>query len=104
MTSERLLQIIKEEGVENIVFNASMRKLHNIPGFFSWTDESEEQIEVPCKIDTSQYDPFKNYKISIWSMFSSFGVRHYYIEDFVNSINRGDISIRGQLKITKRRD
>ena len=98
MSEKSLLNLIKTEGIDKIIFHVPMRPLHVIPGFVSYTTSSDNEIEVPCKIDTSRYDPFEGYKITLKSMFKNFGHEHFYVSDLVSLIERGRISIRGMLK------
>lgn len=94
MTEEKLIGIIKNEGVENIIFNIPMRPVHSFMGI-GYSTSSDEEVVVPCKIDTERYDPFEGYKITIKSMINGFGRDHFYLSDFVQLINRGKFAIRG---------
>ena len=98
MTTKELFNLIKAEGIDKIVFHVPMRPLHIIPGFVSYTTSSDSYVEVPCKINTEQYDPFEGYKITLESIFSGFGRDRFYVSDLVDLIGRGTISIRGALK------
>ena len=100
-TEEKLFERIKEEGIDKIVFHVPMRPLNMFPGFpMAWTTSSDPESIVPCKISTKRYDPFEKYKITMQSMIAGFGADHFYLGDFVQLLNRGIISIRGEL-VTK---
>lgn len=95
-SEENLLDAIRAEGIDKLIFNVPMRPLHAIPGFpMAWTESNDESVLVPCKIDTSRYDPFKKYKITMKAMIPGYGHTHYYTSDFVNLINLGQVAIRG---------
>lgn len=94
MTEKELLEEIKYEGVNKIVFNVPMLPLRSL-GFCSFTTSTDEKIEVPCKIDTSQYDPLEGFKITLKSMIGGFGHNHYYTGDLAQLITKGIIKIRG---------
>lgn len=89
-----LLDIIKKEGVDKILFNVPMRPLHTM-GFLSFIASSDEAITLPCKINTKRYDPFKRYKITVECLVKGYGTEHFYLTDFVQLLNQGIVEIRG---------
>lgn len=95
MTVKELIERIKLEGANKIVFNVNLRPVRRFEGLpIVFTTSSDKEVTIPCKIDTNRYDPFENYKIAVKSMIHGFGGRSYYIEDFVSLMNKGLISIR----------
>ena len=92
---ETLIQSIKLEGIENIIFNIPMRPLHSFIDVIGFTTSLDEEIVVPCKINTERYDPMEGYKITMESMINGFGRESFYISDFVSLIRKGVFSIRG---------
>ena len=99
VSEEYVLDRIKSEGIDKIIFHVPMRPLHGISGLpVAYTTSSDELEVVPCKINTSRYDPFEKYKISMESMVPGYGTEHYYLMDFASMIGRGQISIRGDFK------
>lgn len=90
-----LIKEIKLEGVENIIFNIPMRQVHSFMGVIGFTTSSDEEVVVPCKINTEQYNPMEGYKITMESMMDGFGRKSFYVSDFVSLIRKGVFSIRG---------
>ena len=90
-----LIKEIKLEGVKNIIFNIPMRQVHPFMGIIGFSTSSDEEVVVPCKINTELYDPMERYKIEIESMINGFGRKSFYVSDFVSFIRKGVFSIRG---------
>ena len=95
MSEKMLMDFIRLEGVENIIFNIPMRPVHSFMGIIGFTTSSDEEVVIPCKINTEQYDPFDGYKITMESMIKGFGRESFYVSDFVNLIRKGNFAIRG---------
>ena len=74
LNEKALIEEIKLEGVENIIFNIPMRQVHSFMGVIGFSTSSDEEVIVPCKINTELYDPMEGYKIEIESMISGFGL------------------------------
>ena len=90
-----LLNIIKKEGVDKILFNVPMRPLHTELGFVSFITSSDDAITLPCKINTERYDPMEGYKITVECLVKGYGTEHFYLTDFVQLLNKGIVEIRG---------
>ena len=95
LNEKALIEEIKLEGVENIIFNIPMRQVHSFMGVIGFSTSSDEEVIVPCKINTEMYDPMEGYKIEIESMINGFGRKSFYASDFASLIRKGTFSIRG---------
>ena len=86
LTKEQLLEKIKLEGINNIIFNVPMSPIPFSPN---------ADVVVPCKINIEEYNPFKSDKITMVSMIKGFSRADFFLNDFVSNINNGTFAIRG---------
>lgn len=87
----KLIEKIEKAGIENCVFLVPMRPLNVVFGIIAYTSSSDPEIIVPAKICEDRYAIKDNYKITLKSLYESFGRVHYYVSDLEYSIERGTI-------------
>lgn len=97
---ENLVDIIKKHGVENCLFLVPMRPVRKA-FFFSYTNSSDEEVLVPAKIVESRYKLKDNYKITLASLYESFGEESFYISDLKSLIKQGTVEFFTSQKITQ---
>ena len=86
-----LKEKIEKAGIENCMFLVPMRPVRTYFGLISLTSSSDPEIIVPAKITEERYKLKDNYKISLKSVYDSFGKEHYYVSDLESLISSGTI-------------
>ncbi len=86
-----LKEKIEKAGIENCMFLVPMRPVRTYFGLISLTSSSDPEIIVPAKITEEQYKLKDNCKISLKSVYDSFGKEHYYVSDLESLISSGTI-------------
>jgi len=76
-----LQQKILNAGIENCIFLVPMREVRNAFVVISYTTSNDPEIIVPAKISEKKYKIKENYKITLKSIYDSFGSQDYYISD-----------------------
>lgn len=102
ITTDELLKIIEDNGIENIIFLLPMRPLRSILGVFQYTTSDDLMMIVPAKITEERYKLTDRYKISMKSIYNSpnsgitekietnnFGTEHFYLSDLTSLLDQG---------------
>ena len=86
-----LKEKIEKAGIEKCMFLVPMRPVRTYFGLISLTSSSDPEIIVPAKITEERYKLKDNYKITLKSVYDSFGKEHYYVSDLESLISSGTI-------------
>jgi hypothetical protein len=93
VTSTDIVKLINKYGVENIIAIIPLKPLHTVLGLISYTDSSDAEIKIPCKIIEDRYPIVDNYKIEFQALIGGFGKESFYLMDFATSVQKGYIQL-----------
>lgn len=91
-----IVDVIKENGIENVRVLINMKPIRNYFGFISMTSSSDPDILMLCEIVEDRYKVAKDYKITLQSIEQIKGIHgreHYYISDLNHIIKDGQAQI-----------
>lgn len=94
-----LKNIILNAGISNVMFLIPMRPIHTI-FFISYTSGEDKTILVPAVIDESRYKVKEGYKITLKSIYESFGSESFYQSDLKKIIEDGHVQMFVNVKLT----
>lgn len=88
-----LQEKILKAGIENCLFLVPMKPVRTVFGLISYTSSDDQEVVVPAEINEKRYKLSDNYKITLRSMYKSYGHEHFYISDLNLMIERGTIQM-----------
>lgn len=88
-----LKEKILKAGIENCLFLVPMKPVRTVFGLISYTSSSDQELVVPAEISEKRYKLSDNYKITLRSMYKSYGQEHYYLSDLNLLIEKGIVQM-----------
>jgi hypothetical protein len=93
MTCEKFVDLVKENGIENCMFIVPMKPIRSVFGIINYTSSSDPDFNVPCKLNEKRYKLDEMYKVTLESIYPTFGQQHYYMSDLMELIKDNQIEL-----------